>query len=392
MSMNLYKRQYGTPGINVNPAFCNKNLEAMPSNEKLPEFPTNIKSRCESQYAWFILLHNNHIRFATKAFMPVFREIPINGFIAARNYNDHLSIERIDVTDEKLYVYCGLYLLKFSLPYFHHISTELVDDGLAIISPGYQVAIVKMVNYIGDTSRSNNKKRHFIHLLKLLAHKHYEAARKYATHLLSDHEFVKALFFTSKAKILVNEFLDVTNHFSFSLANIPEPTILNKINKEAEMESDFPEIAFLDFPKKKYIRPSEKKMFIQLVDEVIQLARNGENFIPKIQTWFNLFMIRQEWVLNDICSKEAGEITFAHEYGSLDTGKYKLLYQQLYQYISYNKRNEFITLLTMKLESVLGDVTALCNPDHVVNMKGRYDIEDYVARLGPHIEDFICVF
>ena len=393
MAMNLYQRRFGLAA--PDPAMKQPMVEKQKFNNaysnNTPKLHLEVKCRSEARYATFVLLQNNHIQFATKAFMPVFREIPINGFIAARNYNDDLSIEKIAVEDEKLYVYCGLYRLKFDLPHFTHLDTQLVDDNLGVVAPDYQVTIGKMVNYIGDTSRSENKKYHVRELLKLLVHKHYQTARTYAASLLGNKEFTKAIFFKSRAENLVNELLKVTNHFSFNLADIPEPVIITQIKQEKDEVSKHPEIAFLDFPKQKYIRPSEKIKFIQLVDEVIHLARNGKNFIPKIQAWFNCLMTRHEWILNDLELKKHGETGFAHIYGTIDTGKYKLLYKQLYQYISVHKHKEFESLLKMIADILEDDPINLYDKTQIVKMQGCVDDGDYVARLKQHIEYFMCV-
>ena len=350
----------------------------------LPEHLVSIAEQTvESDHTIFVLLQDNKIQFSPKLPTLVFCNAPINDFIATRNYHHDLSSLSISVNNEQLWVNVGLYQLKFSLPSFHYVGLELADQDLAQQAPPYQAIVSKIVDYTADQSRADHKRFHFKYLLNLLANQFYSAARLYAENLLKDEEFIKARFFSSNAKILANELLAATNFYSFKLVNVQE------IRDEAWL---FRKIPFLDFPKKNTIRPSETKLFTTLVMEVIALSQAKKNVIPKIQQWFNLFMHRQEWIAEDAASKQAGQIVHAKTYGSFDGGTYAELYQRLYQSIPPCKKSEFVQALKTTLHNSKYDITTLCKHDFIVATQGSFDIDNYAARLGSHIENIMCAF
>jgi hypothetical protein len=171
----------------------------------------DMTSAVEDAYAMrLVLLDDYRIQFAAKPYLSIYRDIPMNGFIAAKNYCSGLSIKRIVVEDAYLLVDLGFYFLTFSLPYFKFVDSRLNDQKLASRLPGYQKSVAKIVSYISDTSRSAGKVSDFKQLLQRLAQKNYLAAQNLASSLLTNSQFAKGVFF-SKAKNLLKELMPALN-------------------------------------------------------------------------------------------------------------------------------------------------------------------------------------
>lgn len=353
MIVDFRKRRYGIHGYNpLGKSFlCDRISLEKPPQEHPLSLPPNTVKHVDAGDMQLVLLQNNRIQFAGKPHYTSFRDAPINGFILTRSYHQFPTVYDISISPcaKELWVNVGLYILKFTLPYFNYIGSKINRP----LSPNgdakYDRAIMKICDYLANPSHGKIKKQYFAQVLQHLEQGHAIAAFEIATRALSDKQFIKATFY-SNAKSLMNELLTC----------LPLP--------------------FQNFPKMQTVKSEEFLLFKQLVDDIIKLSKDGQDFIPCIQAWFNVFIQRQEWIMNNHLGKK---------YGGFDAATYRDLYAILSQEIEPATKSLLKTILEQFLAQKNYDITSSCLDSLVIFTNRVADKDDYATMLAGHIENSI---
>lgn len=216
--------------------------------------------------------------------------------------------------------------------------------------------------YLSAYTKSKNKKNAFIMVLKLLKIRQLHSTIYYLQFLLSEKWFVKVYFSrTSDAKELATKFL----------------TNLKLMLNQEGMLNYFP---FKHYPKRKIIDHNELSFFKIFILSVINNKNNflALNNIVFCQLWFNLFLIRQNAVM---------ENHWGLQYGSFDGNTYGPFYKKLLSMCNMRERNALKNFA--KHIERLNAYTFLkaLKPQLIIRLKNMCDDEDYADWLKAGISN-----
>lgn len=279
-----------------------------------------------------------------------FKPLNFNHQIEACRYN---TIINFVCTDEMILLDFGLYQITFSL------SNNALPK--IVVKPNqdfehninYSQSIEQMVAYLLNPSKADYKKQKIKQLLALLESKDYTPALALCSDLKNDALFTKGMLHINGAEPIIDKVMAITAEKLF----------------------------LLKFIKGKFIEPEATQRFKQLITNVLAALQQDKNPIPLLQAWYNLFLQRQEFVINSHTGKQ---------YGGFAAIDYKNLYQKLWQVIEPATKIEFQSRLSKYLEQHYDNILSHCEPGKIITTHNMADPDDYAVVLAGHTECHLC--